>query len=105
MTDNFIMANKRRQRGAQPGNRNAWKHGQYSAQVKLSRKLTAARLKALVHVGNSIDLFGKKYKPCVRAMRRDQLELLLEHDPQLWCELMNIAQHMVVGKHRMYHIG
>ena len=99
------MANQKRQPGGQPGNQNAFKHGQYSALAEQSRKLTAAQMKALVHLGNSINLFGDKYKPRARGMRRDQLELLLEQDPQLWCDLMKIAQYRDVGKYRLYHIG
>lgn len=72
-----------RHRGAQPGNRNAWKHGGRSELTVLQLRLTRARLKAVAQVALSHGLLGEDFRLRCRPLRPDQLALLWQCDPQL----------------------
>jgi len=75
------LTNNSRKRGASFGNKNAWKHGERSAQAELERKLSLARGKALALMGFKLGMF--KRKPRVRPLRTDQRSLIWRHDPEL----------------------
>ncbi len=75
------LTNKRRERGAQLGNRNAWKHGQRSAQAELDRKLSVARVRALVLLADALGMFDKK--PRTLPLRDRERRLIFRHDPEL----------------------
>ncbi len=66
--------------GAQPRNRNAWKHGKRSAEALLKRKLARAELKAMAFIGLAIGIFPKSAVRN-RPLRADQLALLRRHRP------------------------
>ncbi len=77
-------ANDRRKPGGQPGNRNALKHGRRTAEAQRKRKLTHSRLKVLQHLLNSQGMVPRsegRIRP--RPIRPDQMNLLLEAEPQL----------------------
>lgn len=74
---------KQRRRGGQPGNRNAWKHGTRSGVAIVRLKLTVARLKALAHIARRHGILVGNERFRVRAVRRDQIGLLREYDPEM----------------------
>ena len=77
-------SNDRRKPGGQPGNKNAWKHGRRTAEAQRQRKLTHSRLKVLQHLLNSQGMVPRsegRIRP--RPIRADQMNLLLEAEPQL----------------------
>jgi hypothetical protein len=77
-------SNDRRKPGGQPGNRNAWKHGRRTAEAQRKRKLAHAGLKALQHLLNAQGMVPRsdgRIRP--RPIRADQMNLLLEAEPQL----------------------
>jgi hypothetical protein len=75
----------RRKRGGQPGNKNAWRHGNRSGAATVSRKFSTARIKALAHVARQHGLLpaDDRFRFRVRPVRRDQTELLWRLDPEL----------------------
>lgn len=86
MTQNLeptVSARSGRKRGAQPGNRNAQRHGRRSAAAITARKLSTARLKALAHVAHAYDLLKTDDRFRISPIRPDQWDLLWLHDPQL----------------------
>jgi hypothetical protein len=75
------LTNNPRKRGAPFGNRNAWKHGERSAQAELERKLSFARGKALALIGAKLGMFERQHR--IRPLRSDQRSLIWRHDPEL----------------------
>ena len=73
----------RRRRGAQPGNQNALRHGQRSGATVIARKVTTARVKALLHVVHAYGLAVDPARYRISPLRPDQVELLSRRDPQL----------------------
>jgi hypothetical protein len=73
--------NNSRRRGAPCGNRNAWKHGERSAQAELQRQLSVATVKALALLGHQLRMFAGNRR--VAALRSDQRILIWRHDPEL----------------------
>jgi hypothetical protein len=84
------MTIQSRRRGAQPGNKNAYRHGCRSAQAVLARKLSRARLKGAVHLGLASSLFSPSCLPKPRPMRPDQMRLLRAYDPELAAMLTTV---------------
>ena len=77
-------SNDRRKPGAQPGNKNALKHGQRTAKARRRQKLAHASLKALQHLLNSQGMVPRsegRIRP--RPIRTDQMALLIEAEPEL----------------------
>ena len=77
-------ANDQRKPGGQPGNRNAVEHGRRTAEAQRKRKLAHAGLKVLQHLLNSQGMVPRsegRMRP--RPIRADQMNLLLEAEPQL----------------------
>lgn len=72
-----------RRRGGQPGNTNARRHGRRSRAAVLHRRLTRARLKVIALLGLELQLFAKGARQRPRPVRHDQIELLLDADPDL----------------------
>lgn len=81
-SDNLL----RRDRVGQPGNKNAWRHGERSAVATIRRRLSTARIKALAHVMHRHGMLpadNELFRFRVRPVRRDQLDLLRRLDPEL----------------------
>lgn len=77
-------SNDRRKPGGQPGNKNALKHGRRTAEARRRQKLAHASLKALQHLLNSQGMVPRsegRIRP--RPIRSDQMDLLIEAEPQL----------------------
>lgn len=77
-------SNDRRKPGAQPGNKNALKHGRRTAEARRRQKLAHASLKALQHLLNSQGMVPRsegRIRP--RPIRSDQMDLLIEVEPEL----------------------
>jgi hypothetical protein len=70
-------------RGAQPGNQNALRHGKRSATRIMASKLSTARLKSLPYAVVMLDMVDEKNRHRLRPLRPDQVELLRHYDPQL----------------------
>jgi hypothetical protein len=76
--DRILAQTDKPRRGAQPGNRLAWRHGRRSADAVLRRKAGAASRKAAAWVLVQLDaLPGYRSRP--RPVRSDQLQHL-DHD-------------------------
>lgn len=74
---------QKRQRGGQPSNRNAWRHGNRSTAVLIQAKVSVARIKALAHVAHSSGLLIDDQRFRVRPLRDDQMALLWLYDREL----------------------
>lgn len=81
-------ATARRHRGGQPGNRNAFRHGNWSAAAIVARKLSVARIKALAKVAQAHGLLTTTDRFRISALRPDQWALLRGHDPELAAVLL-----------------
>jgi hypothetical protein len=75
----------RRKRGGQPGNANAWRHGNRSAAASISRKFSTARIRALAHLAHRHGLLpaNDQFRFRTRPARLDQIDLLWRFDPEL----------------------
>jgi hypothetical protein len=82
-----------RPRGGQPGNRNAWKHGQRSRHRVRLRAQLRAQLKVLASIGEAHGAFGKS-RVRNRPLRQDQFELLMK-DPEFrpWVSALFAQSH------------
>lgn len=72
------MPNEARKRGGQPGNQNAFKHGQRTREVERQRKLAYASIKVLQHLLIAQAMIPReegRLRP--RPLRQDQMHLLL----------------------------
>lgn len=77
-------SNDRRKPGGQPGNKNAVKHGRRTAEAQRKRRLAHAGLKALQHLMNAQGMVsGSEGRIRPRPIRPDQMNLLLEAEPEL----------------------
>ena len=74
-----------RRRGGQTGNQNAFRHGQQSQSAIVARKLSTARIKALSHVMQSWGPAPHERRYRISCLRRSQIVLLAELDPELLC--------------------
>lgn len=88
MLGTLKMTNNLRRVGAPLGNRNALMHGRRTAHAELQRRISLARLKALMILGNSVEMFDPAPKP--RPLRLDQLALLRALSPELFAHLKSI---------------
>jgi hypothetical protein len=76
----------RRRRGAQPQNRNAWRHGHRSRVAEQRRAETAATMKAAGLILSRLGLLGD-YRHRPRPIRQDQL-------PHLGAEAVALLQRL-----------
>lgn len=72
-----------RRRGAQPGNRNALRHGRRSAAAIVTGKLSTARVKALAHAAKALGMLCEVRRHRVALLRADQIEMLRRFDGEL----------------------
>jgi hypothetical protein len=70
---------QKRRRGAEIGNRRAWRHGRRSRTAEMRRRETAAVLKLARHLLVAADAMPSRCRP--RRLRPDQLALLGTLDP------------------------
>jgi hypothetical protein len=78
------MANEsRRSRGGQPGNQNAWKHGERSRQQQIANKTATAMLKGLAIIGRHLKMFDDSRSVRRKPLRPDQMELIEMANPRL----------------------
>ena len=88
-------------RGAQLGNQNALRHGRRSGATITARKLSTARVKALAHVVHAYGLADDPTRYRIASLRRGQVELLSESDPQLLAlvppEFLAPIEHVRIG--------
>ena len=78
-----VGARSPRNRGAQPGNQNARRHGRRSAAAVTAAKLSTARIKALSYIIWSSGLADWAGRYRISPLRPDQIALLQQLDPEL----------------------
>jgi hypothetical protein len=81
----------KRKPGGQPGNRNAWQHGERSARAVLQRRLIRAEIRALARIAIAAELLAVS-DVRLRPVRADQLRLLKAFRPSI-AGLLDWALH------------